>query len=55
MPKIAAVIELDTEDLDDAEDFMQLLLHAGHLEGVVTKDIDFYLIEHSESAGETLH
>lgn len=55
MPKIVAVLEIDTEDLDYAEEFMQELLHAGHLEGVVTKDMDFYLIEHSESAGETLH
>lgn len=55
MPRIAAVIELDTDNLDDAEEFMQNLLHVGYLEGVVTKDIDFYLIEHSESAGETLY
>lgn len=55
MSKIAAVIELDTEDLDESEEFMHALLRAGHLEGIITKDIDFYLIEHSESAGETLH
>lgn len=55
MPKIAAVIELGTDNLDDAEGFMQNLLHVGYLEGIVTKDVDFYLIEHSESAGETLH
>lgn len=55
MPKIVAVLELVTEDLDESEDFMHALLHAGHLEGVVTKDIDFYLIEHSVSTGETLH
>lgn len=55
MPKIVAVLELDTEDLDESEEFMHALLHAGHLEGILTKDMDFYLIEHSESAGETLH
>lgn len=55
MPKIAAVIELDTDNLDDAEEFMQSLLHIGQLEGIITKDVDFYLIEHSGSAVETLH
>ena len=55
MPKLVAVLELDTDNLDDAEGFMQDLLHAGYLEGIITKDMDFYLIEHSESAGEILH
>lgn len=53
--KIIAVIELDTTDLDYAEQFMQDLFWAGQQAGVVQSDIDFYLMEGTESTGERLH
>ncbi len=53
--KIIAVIELDTVDLDEAEEFMQALFRAGHKADVVTQSIDFYLMEGTESTGEQLH
>lgn len=53
--KIIAVIELDTKDLDYAEQFMQDLFRAGTKEGVVHADVKFYLMEGTESTGEQLH
>ena len=53
--KIIAVIELDTTDLDYAEQFMQDLFWAGQQADVVQSDIDFYLMEGTESTGEQLH
>ena len=53
--KIIAVIDLDTTDLDYAEQFMQDLFWAGQQAGVVQSDIDFYLMEGTESTGEQLH
>lgn len=53
--KIIAVIELDTIDLDEAEEFMQALFRAGHKADVVQSDINFYLMEGTESTGEQLH
>ena len=53
--KIIAVIELDTTDLDYAEQFMQDLFWAGHQADVVQSDIKFYLMEGTESTGEQLH
>lgn len=53
--KIIAVIELDTTDLDYAEQFMQDLFWAGQQADVVQSDIDFYLMEGTESTGEMLH
>ena len=53
--KIIAVIELDTTDLDYAEQFMQDLFWAGQQTGVVEHDYDFYLMEGTESTGEVLH
>lgn len=53
--KIIAAIELDTTDLDSAEQFMQDLFWAGQQAGVVQSDIDFYLMEGTESTGEQLH
>ena len=53
--KIIAVIELDTTDLDYAEQFMQDLFWAGQQADVVQSDVKFYLMEGTESAGEQLH
>lgn len=53
--KIIAVIELDTTDLDYAEQFMQDLFWAGQQADVVQSDINFYLMEGTESTGEQLH
>lgn len=53
--KIIAVVELDTTDLDYAEQFMQDLFWAGQQADVVQSDIDFYLMEGTESTGEQLH
>ena len=53
--KIIAVIELDTTNIDYAEQFMQNLFWAGQQAGVVTHDYDFYLMEGTESTGEVLH
>lgn len=53
--KIIAVIEIDSTDLDYAEQFMQDLLLAGQQADVVQGDINFYLMEGTESTGEQLH
>lgn len=53
--KIIAVIEIDSTDLDYAEQFMQDLFWAGQQADVVTHDYDFYLMEGTESTGEQLH
>lgn len=53
--KIIAVIEIDTSDLDEAEEFMQLLFQAGADYGYIHDDINFYLMEGTESTGEQLH
>lgn len=53
--KIIAVIEIDSTDLDYAEQFMQDLFWAGQQAGVVERDYDFYLMEGTESTGEVLH
>lgn len=53
--KIIAIIELDTTDIDYAEEFMQDLFWAGQQAGVVEHDYDFYLMEGTESTGEILH
>lgn len=53
--KIIAVIEIDSTDLDYAEQFMQDLFWAGQQAGVVEHDYDFYLMEGTESTGEVLH
>lgn len=53
--KIIAVIEIDSTDLDYAEQFMQDLFWAGQQADVVQSDINFYLMEGTESTGERLH
>lgn len=53
--KIIAVIEIDSTDLDYAEQFMQDLFWAGQQAGVVEQDYQFYLMEGTESTGEQLH
>lgn len=53
--KIIAVIEIDSTDLDYAEQFMQDLFWAGQQADVVQSDINFYLMEGTESTGEQLH
>lgn len=53
--KIIAVIELDTSNLDEAEKFMHLLFQAGADYGYINDDINFYLMEGTESTGEQLH
>lgn len=53
--KIIAVIEIDTTDLDYAEQFMQDLFWAGQQADVIQSDINFYLMEGTESTGEQLH
>lgn len=51
--KIIAVVELDTSDLDEAEKFMQLLFQAGADYGYINDDINFYLMEGTESTGSS--
>lgn len=53
--KIIAVIELQTDDLDLAEEFMQGLFQAGADYGYVRKDYDFYLMEGDNEFIEVLH
>lgn len=53
--KIIAVIEIDTTNLDYAEQFMQDLFWAGQQADVVQSGINFYLMEGAESTGEQLH
>lgn len=53
--KIIAVIELDTTDIDYAEEFMQDLLYAGQKHGLILQDTNFYLMEGTESTGEQMH
>lgn len=53
--KIIAVIELQTDDLDLAEEFMQNLFQAGADYGYVRKDYDFYLMESDNEFVEVLH
>lgn len=53
--KILAVIELQTDDLDLAEEFMQDLFQAGANEGYVRTDYNFYLMEGDNEYAEVLH
>lgn len=53
--KIIAVIELETTDLDGAEELMYDLLWAGEQAGVLVGEGRYYLMEGTESTGEALH
>jgi len=53
--KILAVIELETNDLDLAEEFMQDLFKAGADYGYVRKDYDFYLMGSDNEFIEVVH
>ena len=53
--KIIAVIELQTDDLDLAEEFMQDLFQAGADYGYIRNDYNFYLMEGDNEYVEVLH
>lgn len=53
--KIIAVIELETTDLDTAEELMNDLFWAGAQADVLIGDGQYYLMEGTDSTGEVLH